>query len=64
MNILIFKQIEHEIRDLTFEVAEIEDEIVVADADTDIDALHERRKQLEQRRAHLRTQILHLIVQR
>ena len=50
MNVLLYKQLEHEIRDLDFEIDEIADEIADADADDDldVDALVERRRQLEQ----------------
>lgn len=66
MDVILFKTIEHEIHDLDFAIDEIMDEITDADTDTDIDidALHERRKQLERRRAVLQTQILHLLMQR
>ena len=63
MNVLLYKQIEHEILDLTFEIDEIADEITDADDDIDVNTLVERRKQLERRRAGLQTQIIHLLVQ-
>jgi hypothetical protein len=61
MNVLLYKQIEHEIRDLDFEIAEIGDEIADADDDADVDAMHERRQLLEHRRAGLQLRILNLI---
>jgi hypothetical protein len=63
MNVVIFKMLEREIFDLNFEIDEITDEIANADADDDldVDALVERRKQLEHRRARLQMRILDLI---
>ena len=65
MNVVHFKMLEREVADLTFEIDEIADEITDAnnDDDVDVDALHERRRQLEQQRGRLQTQIIHLIVQ-
>lgn len=63
MNVVLYKQIQHEIRDLDFAIDEVEDEITDADADDDLDveALVERRRQLERRRAHLQMRCLDLI---
>ena len=59
MDVILFKTIEREILDLNFEIDEIADEITDADDDLDINALVERRKQLERRRrADLQIQIV------